>query len=249
MYKFTSPPELIPFQDFVDAFSLPPAAVLFTQAVVRPLWSLAFLSPEPLSPVSPAPVATEQLLVTKVSEVEGLMYEKGPAHRRPHGHHPLPHKGRTSLIAGGVRIGSNAEEGRELMVLLKISRLLNTTRRSGRKRGHLELQYADSRAANTSIPSTPVAPCSHISSTTTPMSTMSVHTPHQVYTRRPRIPQFEYPRAWQQPTVVVQPLQPPVPLTSPIQHRRPSSHLRTYPALPPPTQGTSTTNELTPKTR
>ena len=65
------------------------------------------------------------------------------------------------------------------------------------------------------------------------------------YTGRPTLMQFEYPQAPQQPAGMVQPLQLPIQLASPIHHRLSSHPANEYLQQ----QGTYMTEEPTPKTR
>ena len=94
--------------------------------------------------------------------------------------------------------GEGADELHEMTVIVN-------ARRRGEERGCLEAWYPDSRTANVSLPSTPIAPDTHVSSTTT-MSTMSsrgVHMPalqvHPSYTCQPTHSQFEYPKRCDDP--------------------------------------------------
>src|SRR5258706_893232 len=102
-------------------------------------------------------------------------------HGRPRSHRALVHTAHTSLMTGGVRIGSNKGGDRAA-------------------RGGDE-QACEERGGSEAIreqlmPSTPIPPYTHLSSTT---SRTGMHTPaHQVHpSRRPTCAQFEHPNTSQ----------------------------------------------------
>lgn len=266
MHGFTPRPELCPFPHshpyLYYLFPPPPTAALITQSVVHP--SLAPVIP--ISNITPEitgtrgrRTATSRRDGMKVGEVKGLMYENVPLIDVRTGVVHYPGAEHTSVMTGGVRIGSCAEEEREVMELLEMMEIVELEEEMKK------VEREDAWRPTTPIPeqpmphfpSAPVAPLH---------SRLFDHHHHHHHAwngyayasppsspacaRRPTLPQFEYPQTSQQPPGIVQPLQPPIQLTSPIQHRRPSSHLANeYLPQQQQHQGTGTIEEPTPKTR
>ena len=195
----------------------------------------------------------------KVGEVKGYMYENVPLIDIRTGVVHYPGAGHTSVMTGGVRIGSCAEEEIEVMDMLDMMEIAEREEEMGR------VEREDARRPDTPIPeqsmphlpSTPIVPLQphlfdhqHVQHVQHVQNGYAYAAPPSspVYARRPTLAQFEYPQALQQPAGMVQPLQPLIRLTSPIQHRRPSSHLANE-YLPQQQQSTYTTEDPTPKTR
>ena len=274
MHNFSPRPELRPFPDthpyLYYLFPPPPTAALITQAVVHPtLASGTPISrgtiPEITGTRGRRTAASDRSGNMKVGEVRGPMYENVPLIDIRTGVVHYPGAGHTSVMTGGVRIGSCAEEEIEVMELLEMMEIVEGEEEMER------VEREDARRPDTPIPeqpmphipSTPVAPLHlrlfdhhHVQNgyayACPPSSPVYAGPPSSpVYARRPTLTQFEYPHASQQPTGMVQPLQPPIRLTSPVQHRRPSSHLANeyLPQQQQQHQGTYTTEEPTPKTR
>jgi hypothetical protein len=263
MHSFTPRPELRPFPDshpyLYYLFPPPPTAALITQAVVHP----SLVSVIPISKITiPEITGTRgrRTAVTgrngmKVGEVKGLMYENVPLIDVRTGVVHYPGAGHTCVMTGGVRIGSCAEEEREVMELLEMMEIVEREEEMER------VERVDLWRPGTPIPeqpmphlpSTPVAPLHprlfdhhhHYHAQNGHPYASPPNSP--VHARRPTLAQFEYPQVFQQSARMVQPLQPPIQLTSPIQHRRPSSHLANE-YTPQQYQQQGTTEEPTPAT-
>ena len=267
MHNFTPRPELRPFPDshpyLYYLFPPPPTAALITQAVVHPT----------LVPINPTLKANPEITGTRgrrtpwserdgtrVGEVKGPMYENVPLIDIRTGVVHYPGAGHTSVLTGGVRIGSCAEEEREVMELLEVMEI------DEGKEEMEKVEREDVQRPGTPIPERPMP---HLPST--PVRPLPPHLfdhyQHRaqngyayasppgspVHVRRATLAQYDYPQAVQQtPGMVVQPLQPPIQLGSPVQHRRPSSHLANeyFPQHQPPyAPSTGTIEDPTPKTR
>ena len=169
MHKSTRRPELRPFPDshpcLYYLFPSPLTATLITQAVARP----SLVSGIPISRIT-TPVITGTCDHRTAPGDRRVRKRRGrrthvrrcPAHRRPYGHRPLAHKGLTSSIAGGVRIGPNAEEERELtdMAIVKHEEMKRVEERT---LGGPVPRFENSQYLT---PGTPIVPYTHISSTT-----------------------------------------------------------------------------------
>jgi hypothetical protein len=264
MHNFTPRPELRPFPDshpfLYYLFPPPPTAALVTQAIVHP----SLVSVIPISRINNPEItgtrgrrtaANDRDGGLRVGEVKGLMYENVPLIDVLTGVVHYPGAGHTSVMTGGVRIGSCGEEEKEVMELLEMMEIVE------REEEMNSAQKEDAWRPGTPIPeqpmphfpSTPVAPLHphlfdyrhhhHVQNGYAYASPPS----SPVYSRRSTLAQFEYQQASQQPAGMVQPLQPPIQLASPIQHRRPSSHLANE--YLPHQQGMGTAEEPTPKTQ
>ena len=240
MHNFTPRPELRPFPDshpyLYYLFPPPPTAALIVQAVVHPTLvsiNLTLKAKPEITGTRGRRTAWSERDGMRVGEVKGPMYENVPLIDVRTGVVHYPGAGHTCVMTGGVRIGSCAEEEREVMELLEAMEIDEHKEVMGWVEG------ADVQRPSTPIPERPMP---HLPST--PVRPLPPHLfdHHQhrtqngyayasppgspVHVRRATLAQYEYPQATQQtPGMVMQPLQPLNRHNSPVQHRRPSSHL------------------------
>ena len=266
MHNFTPRPELRPFPDshpyLYYLFPPPPTAARIIQAIVHP--TLISVIPNSRSTIPEITgtrgrrtAASDRGGNVRVGEVKGPMFENVPLIDIRTGVVHYPGAGHTSVMTGGVRIGSCAEEEMEVMDMLEMMEIVEREEEMGR------VEREDGWRPDTPIPeqsmphrpSTPIVPLHpHFFDHQHVQNGYAYAGPPSspVYTRRPTLAQFEYQQAPQQPAGMVQPLQASIRLTSPIQHRRPSSHLANE-YLPQQQQqqqqSTYTTEEPTPKAR
>jgi len=240
MHNFTPRPELRPFPDLYPylyyLFPPPPTAALIIQAIVHPSLA-AVVSPFKANPEITGTrgrrTAANERDRMRVGEVKGPMYENVPLIDVRTGVVHYPGAGHTSVMTGGVRIGSCAEEEMEVLELLEAMEI------DERKEEVEQVEREDARRSETPIldrpmphfPSTPVRPLPphlfdhHQHRAQTGYAYASPPS-SPVHVRRPTLVQIEYPQCARQTAgMVAQPLQPPTRFNSPVQHRRPSSHL------------------------
>ena len=267
MHNFSPRPELRPFPEthpyLYYLFPPPPTAALIIQSVVHPsLVSVIPISrtiiPEITGTRGRRTAAHDRDSGMKMGEIKGPMYENVPLIDVRTGVVHYPGAGHTSVMTGGVRIGSCGDEEKEVMELLEFMEIVE------REEEMNEAQKEDVWRPGTPIPEQPIP---HFPST--PVASVhprlfDYHHHHvqngytcasppssPVYARRPTLAQFEYPQASQQPAGIVQPIQPPIQFSSPTQRRRPSSHLANeyLPHHQQQQQGTGTAEDPTPKTQ
>ena len=240
MHNFTPRPELRPFPDshpfLYYLFPPPPTAALIIQAIVHPTLipnNLNLKNNPEITGTRGRRTAWSERDGTRVGEVKGPMYENVPLIDVRTGVVHYPGAGHTSVMTGGVRIGSCAEEEREVMELLEEMEIDECKE---------EMEWVEREDVQTPGTPIPERPMPHLPST--PVRPLPPHLfdHHQhrarngyayasppgspVHIRRATLVQYDYPQATQQtPGMVIQPLQPPIQPNSPVQHRRPSSHL------------------------
>ena len=210
MHNFTPRPELRPFPIshpyLYYLFPPPPTAALITQAVVHP----SLVSDIPISKVGNPEItgtrgrrtAMSERDGMKAGEVKGPMYENVPLIDVRTGVVHYPGAGHTCVMTGGVRIGSCAEEEREVMELLELT--------------EENMEGVETEGVRSPATPTPERPMSYLPSTPTWPSTVCLVDQHQhqhhaqsgyayasppsspVHVRRPSLALFEYPHAAQQ---------------------------------------------------